>query len=68
MAWPPTEICRENNKNNRTLAVDHCHESGKIRGLLCLTCNVGLGMFKEDVDIMKNAIEYLKNDNRKASK
>lgn len=40
--------------------VDHCHMSGKIRGLLCNLCNVGLGAFKDDVDSLANAIKYLK--------
>ena len=42
------------------LAVDHCHESGKIRGLLCGNCNQGLGRFKDDITLFKNAIKYLK--------
>lgn len=42
------------------LNVDHCHTTGRIRGLLCHTCNVGLGMFKEDPDLLAVAINYLK--------
>jgi hypothetical protein len=42
------------------LSVDHCHTTGKVRGLLCRTCNVGLGAFREDIQIMKSAIKYLK--------
>lgn len=41
------------------LAIDHCHETGKIRGLLCTRCNTGLGLFKEDTDRLKSAILYL---------
>ncbi len=43
----------------RRLAVDHCHVSKQIRGLLCGACNPGLGYFKDDKDILGLAIEYL---------
>lgn len=43
----------------KSLAVDHCHNTGIIRGLLCKSCNTGIGNFKDDVDIMKKAIEYI---------
>ena len=42
-----------------SLAVDHCHETGIIRGLLCNTCNTGLGMFKDSKDLLRKAIDYL---------
>ena len=45
--------------NTIKLAVDHCHDTGKIRGLLCLFCNRGIGLLKEDVSILNNAIKYL---------
>lgn len=40
--------------------VDHCHTTGKIRGLLCHYCNVGLGNFKDNIATLANAIQYLK--------
>lgn len=43
----------------KNLAVDHCHSSGKIRGLLCENCNKALGLFKDDTSVMKEAIIYL---------
>lgn len=43
------------------LAIDHCHNSGKNRGLLCARCNKGLGHFKDNRDLLKNAIKYLEN-------
>lgn len=41
------------------LAVDHCHQTGNIRGLLCSNCNTGIGALKHDIDRLKTAIEYL---------
>lgn len=50
--------------DNKTeiLVIDHCHESGKFRGLLCHNCNVGLGHFKDDIAVLENAIAYLKGE------
>ena len=42
-------------------AVDHCHTTGKIRGLLCRNCNLGLGGFKDNIETVRKAIEYVKN-------
>jgi hypothetical protein len=41
------------------LCVDHCHDTGKVRGLLCDNCNQALGLLKDDVDALKRAIEYI---------
>lgn len=41
--------------------VDHCHETGKIRGLLCHPCNVALGMMNDDPARLRLAIRYLEN-------
>lgn len=43
----------------KKFAVDHNHETGKIRGLLCHHCNVGLGHFRDNVDFLQSAILYL---------
>ncbi|MEK9770510.1 MAG: endonuclease VII domain-containing protein [Betaproteobacteria bacterium] len=43
-----------------SLHVDHCHITGKVRGLLCVNCNQGVGKFKDDQELLKKAIDYLK--------
>lgn len=50
-------ICGE--PSLRRLAVDHDHSTGKIRGLLCTGCNLGIGNFKEDINRMALGIVYL---------
>lgn len=52
-------ICRKSPTNKR-LAVDHCHETGKIRGLLCFRCNFGLSYFAESADTLERATVYLR--------
>ena len=53
----------EKDQTHGRLHVDHCHETGKYRGLLCNLCNIGLGALKDNVEVFQKAIEYL-NENR----
>jgi len=57
-------ICKKHNLDlEKGLCVDHDHTNGEVRGLLCSLCNWGLGMFKDDVSYLKEAIDYLKDSN-----
>jgi len=53
-------ICQQNGhlKSGR-LAVDHCHLTGKIRGLLCTRCNAAIGLLNDNISLLKKAIKYL---------
>lgn len=49
--------------SNSTLHIDHCHTTGKVRGLLCSRCNTGLGQFKDSIESLQEAIKYLEKQN-----
>lgn len=44
--------------------IDHDHRDGHIRGLLCSACNVAIGLFEDDIRIIRAAFYYLKNDQK----
>lgn len=46
----------------RRLCVDHDHDTGEIRGILCTRCNTGIGMFGNDPDVLRRAINYLSQE------
>lgn len=47
----------------RMLSVDHCHDTNAVRGLLCDRCNNGLCKFRDDVELLSSAIDYLTRAN-----
>jgi hypothetical protein len=54
------KICfSHQDKLKRRLCVDHDHTTGKVRGLLCDTCNRSLGLLKDNIEVMKRAVTYL---------
>lgn len=58
------KICRqgpESTRNNghKYLAVDHCHTTGVVRGLLCMSCNTALGQLGDSTELLRRAITYL---------
>lgn len=56
-------ICKKHKDDftgrGKNFHIDHCHTSGKVRGLLCSNCNTGLGQFKDNVQYLENAIQYV---------
>ncbi len=50
------EIC---NVSSESLCIDHCHTTGKIRGMLCFTCNRALGLLQDDANRLQIAYNYL---------
>jgi hypothetical protein len=54
---------RKNGKGGevKNFFVDHCHETGKVRGLLCNHCNRGLGLLGDNLLTLKSAVSYLEN-------
>jgi hypothetical protein len=57
------EICQIAFSNLASAHVDHCHTTGKIRGLLCTKCNPGIGFFEDCLDKLKAAQVYLEKYN-----
>jgi len=53
--------CGKSEPNGRRLAVDHDHDTDKIRGLLCTNCNTGIGLLGDTLDGLRKAEKYLEN-------
>lgn len=53
-------ICKKEHSSLKDgLVIDHNHETGKVRGLLCPTCNSGIGLLKDSTLVLQSAINYL---------
>lgn len=53
-------ICNVHEENeSKALAIDHDHDTGRVRGYLCMKCNRGIGFLQDSVEILTKAIEYL---------
>jgi hypothetical protein len=65
--FPACAVCGAKEPDSR-LHVDHCHETGEVRGRLCLQCNTAIGQLKDDIKLMHKAVEYVVGDNPKRQK
>ncbi len=54
-------ICQETfeEADPRNVHIDHCHDSSRVRGILCRNCNIGIGHLKESPDLLRRAADYL---------
>jgi Recombination endonuclease VII. len=52
-------ICGTDKKRGHNWHTDHCHTTGKVRGILCGWCNTGIGKLQENPEIFRKALEYL---------
>jgi hypothetical protein len=63
LAWrranPEKDACKEECPIERVLSVDHCHTTGRVRGLLCSLCNKAIGLLKDSPERLRAAINYL---------
>jgi len=62
ITYPGAESEPQTHPDATEAVVDHSHEDGHVRGLLCSACNVALGLFLDNLRIIKAAYHYIKND------
>lgn len=61
------QICKEECPKGR-LVVDHCHQSGDFRGLLCRNCNLALGNFKDNPELMEQGAQYVRRTTKEKNR
>jgi hypothetical protein len=57
------DICGAPGSSKKRNSIDHDHETAQVRGLLCDSCNLGLGKFKDSPELLQRAIQYLEKHN-----
>ena len=55
--------CHLCNNDKLPLRVDHCHETGRVRGFICTPCNTGLGKLGDNIEGLERALGYLRGKN-----
>ncbi|WP_082903757.1 endonuclease VII domain-containing protein [Devosia elaeis] len=58
-------ICEEPFNDLRSMHVDHCHDTGKVRGILCSLCNQAIGLLKENASVIRKAADYVQEHSSK---
>jgi len=58
----PERVIDKSTNEIRRLAVDHCHTTNKIRGLLCYACNTSIGKMNDDPEVLERAAQYIRNE------
>lgn len=61
------DLCGSDEYRGKNWCVDHNHETGKVRGILCSPCNLGLGQFKDNIKLLELGIKYLERHNDRKS-